>query len=83
MEFEWDQVKSETNLRDRGFRFDFAALIFEGPVIERIDARRDYGAVGEAILLVVYTDRDEARRIISARRAGQRERAEWRLFASR
>jgi uncharacterized protein len=65
-------------------------LIFGGPVIERIDARKDYGgirvraigAVGADILLVIYTDRKERRRIISARLANQKEREEWRSFAN-
>ncbi len=91
MQFEWDQAKSDRNLLERGFGFDFAALIFEGPVPERVDGRKDYselriralGAVGEAVLLLVYTDRDDARRNISARRANLKERKEWRSFANR
>jgi len=87
MVFEWDPKKSEANLRDRGFDFEFAALVFEGPTIEKEDRRRAYGekriaAIGLADgvhLTVVYTDRIEpegglVRRIISARRSNKRER---------
>ena len=82
MEFEWDEAKSERNLRERGFDFAYAAGIFEGLVIETIDDRLDYGeerviAIGEtggSVLVVVYTDRDGVRRIISARLANRRER---------
>lgn len=87
MRFKWDPEKSEANLRDRGFDFEFATLIFEGPTLEKVDRRKKYGetrviAVGIAggiALTVVYTDRpDEAggpvRRIISARRSNRRER---------
>jgi uncharacterized protein len=89
VDFEWDDVKSEKNLLERGFGFDFAALIFEGPVLERVDTRRDYGearvqAIGEVdgyILFAVYTDRGETRRIISARMANSKERAAWLSFA--
>jgi uncharacterized DUF497 family protein len=82
MEFEWDDRKSQANLFRRGFGFDFAARIFEGDVIERVDDRRDYGeerivalgCVDGEWLVVVYTWRGEARRIISARKASRRER---------
>jgi uncharacterized DUF497 family protein len=84
--FGWDRRKSAENLRLRGFDFGFAALIFEGPTLEREDQRRDYGerrvvAIGLAqgiALTVVFTDRAEAgvtvRRIISARLSNRRER---------
>jgi hypothetical protein len=84
--YAWDRGKSAQNLRDRGFDFDFATLIFEGPTLEREDNRRDYGerrvvAIGLAqgiALTVVYTDRAESgavvRRMISARSSNQRER---------
>lgn len=87
MRFSWDARKSTRNLRARGFDFEFATVIFEGPTLEREDSRRDYGerrviALGEAAgigLTVVYTDRagvgDEVvRRIISARVSSRRER---------
>lgn len=87
MRFGWDARKSVRNLRERGFDFEFATLIFEGPTLEREDSRRDYGerrviALGEASrigLTVVYTDRagvgdGVVRRIISARVSSRRER---------
>ncbi len=85
MIFEWDEAKSEANLQERGFGFEFAALIFEGPTLEQVDTRQDYGevrvqAIGEAdglVLFVVYTDRGETRRIISARLASSKERMQW------
>jgi uncharacterized DUF497 family protein len=84
--FAWDRRKSAENLRIRGFDFEFATLVFEGPTLEREDQRWDYGekravAIGLAqgiALTVVYTDRAEAgvvvRRIISARQSNRRER---------
>ena len=86
MRFAWDPRKSAQNLRFRGFDFEFATLIFEGPTLERADNRRDYGeqrvvAIGLAqgiALTVVFTDRAETgvvvRRIISARLSNRRER---------
>ena len=43
MRFVWDPAKSDANLRDRGFDFVFASLIFEGLTVEVEDRRRDYG----------------------------------------
>lgn len=91
MRFAWNPAKSEANLRARGFDFEFAARVFEGPTWEREDSRRDYGerrvlATGlvEGVeLTVCYTDRvppgsGVERRIISARRSNHRERqAYW------
>ena len=87
MRFGWDRRKSARNLRERGFDFEFAALIFDGPTLERDDTRRDYGerrviAIGLAqgfALTVIYTDRagtggEVVRRIISARLSNRRER---------
>ena len=34
--------KSERNLTDRGFDFEFATQIFDGRPLEREDTRRDY-----------------------------------------
>ena len=89
MRFSWDARKSEANLAERGFDFEFASLIFDGPTLERVDHRADYGesriiAIGLADglhLTVVYTDRssarETARRIISARRSDRRERTSY------
>ena len=84
--FAWDRKTSAQNLRFRGFDFEFATLVFEGPTLEREDNHRDYGeqrvvAIGLAqgiALTVVFTDRAETgvvvRRIISARLSNRRER---------
>jgi len=87
MRCSWDPAKSDANLRERGFDFEFASLVFDGPTLEQEDQRQDYGerrviAIGRADgleLTVVYTDRlDRAgsheRRIISARRSNRHER---------
>ena len=86
MRFGWDARKSDRNLRERGFDFEFASQVFDGPTLEREDTRRDYGeprviAIGRAdgiTLTVIYTDRAEAgekvRRIISARVSSRGER---------
>ena len=88
MVFEWDDAKSERNLLERGFGFDHAAAIFIGPTLEAVDNRRDYGEVrvqaigsaGDHILSVIYSDRGDVRRIISARLANRKEQKLWHTF---
>ncbi|MGH7126671.1 MAG: BrnT family toxin [Stellaceae bacterium] len=82
MKFEWDEEKAALNLGKHGLDFEFAKLIFAGPVLEGPDNRQDYGearlvAIGTVDgfeIVVVFTWREEARRLISARRANAKER---------
>ena len=85
MEFGWDDAKSAKNLRERGFGFDYAALVFLGRTLRKVDDRKDYGeerviAIGEIdgdLYTVCDPDRGDVRRIISARRAHRKERTLW------
>jgi uncharacterized DUF497 family protein len=89
MEFGWDPAKHEKNLQERGFGFDYAARIFEGPTIEAADNRREYGetrvkAIGSVegrVITVIYTDRPGLRWIITAWPASRQERRIWRSHA--
>jgi uncharacterized DUF497 family protein len=84
--FEWDEAKSRKNFRERGFDFEFATRIFDGPRIEEEDFRKNYGErrivatgkIEDGIFVVVYTRRGESRRIISARPAKRNERDDYR-----
>jgi uncharacterized protein len=86
MVFEWDAAKNAANLEKHGIDFEDAIGIFDGPVLERTDDRRDYGdqrivafgVVEDRELAVVYTIRGTHRRIISARRADRNELKEYR-----
>ena len=82
MEFEWDEVKSEACFRQRGFDFAYAARAFFDPDrLVHADTRRLYGedryqllgTIEQRLFVVVYTPRKDAMRIISARKANQRE----------
>ena len=90
--FEWNEAKSEKNLAERGFDFEYACRIFSGDIIEWDDTRRDYGerrviAIGEVdeeVYVIVYASREQVRRIISERPASRRERdAYHKAFADR
>lgn len=70
MEFEWDETKSETCFQERGFDFAYAAQAFFDP--HRL-IREDLRRIDSRIFVVVYTPRANATRIISARKANNRE----------
>jgi len=82
LEFEWDDTKAAENVRDHGVSFAHAVRTFCDPfAVEWIDLREDYGEeriillgmIANQILTVVYTERAERIRIISARRATKNE----------
>ncbi len=84
MQFEWDDDKNQRNIEKHGVSFELAVGIFEGPRLERIDDRQDYGETriislgivsNVVVLTVVHTDRAGRTRLISARRASRKERA--------
>lgn len=82
MVFEWNEGKSERNARDRGLPFSLARRLFDGPVVEAVDLRdwdevrvKAFGVIDGRGYVVVYTDRDGVRRIISFRDASRSERA--------
>ena len=82
MNFEWDESKSEACFRERGFHFAYAARAFFDPErLVRADTRYGYGEerfellgkIESRLFVVIYTFRYETMRIISARKANQRE----------
>jgi len=82
LSFEWDDEKADENYDKHGVSFELAKLVFEDLLaVERIDDRHDYGEerfilIGMAraeVLFVVYTEREERIRLISARRATKQE----------
>jgi uncharacterized DUF497 family protein len=80
--FSWDVDKNRANVRRHGIAFQDAARIFDGPTVERVDDRFHYGEVriyaiglvNGVEITVIYTDRENARHIISAWRAEPHER---------
>jgi uncharacterized DUF497 family protein len=90
MTYTWSLAKNRRNTTRHGIAFEDAARIFEGPTLERVDDRFDYGEirvyaigiVNGIEITVIYTDasRNE-RRIISAWKAERHEReAYWKVF---
>ena len=83
MRITFDPAKRAVTLTERGLDFALAGLIFEARHMTRIDDRQDYGeprfvSVGRLandVVVVVWTPRGKARRIISMRKANGREKA--------
>ncbi|HEY5498453.1 MAG TPA: BrnT family toxin [Syntrophales bacterium] len=82
MKFAWDADKNDTCFKERGFDFAYTLRAFLDPKrIVRKDTRWSYGedryqmlgAIEHRVFVVVYTIRSSAIRIISARKANQRE----------
>ncbi len=82
----FDPTKRQKTLGERGLDFADAALVFAGVYTADPDDRRDYGetrfiSAGRLrgrIVVLVWTPREGARRIISMRYAHDREEARWR-----
>jgi len=81
--FTWGSDKNLINVRRHRIAFADAVRIFEGPTVERVDDRFDYGEVrvyaiglmNGIEITVIYTDRNsDERHIISAWRAEPHER---------
>ncbi len=86
IEFEWDDDKAAENLAVHDVAFRKAALVFFDPFsTEEIDNRADYGedrfiriGISEGqLLMVVYTERQDTIRIISARKANRYEKENY------
>ena len=81
MKFEWDARKRASNILKHGLDFADVPQVFDSPMLNRIDDRRHYGEVRHLgmgsldgrVVLVVYTLRGNTIRIISMRKANERE----------
>ena len=83
MKFEWDENKNTINKQKHGLDFETAALVFNDERrIEIYDVEHSteedrYNTIGlvKDVLFVVYTERREKIRLISARLATPTERS--------
>ncbi len=84
LRFEWDEDKARRNIEKHSVSFEEAATVFGDPLSLTIDDplhSRDedrFVTIGESIsrgvLVVVHTERGDAIRIITARKATPHER---------
>lgn len=85
--FEWDPAKADSNLTKHGISFDEASTVFADALAQVLpEPGRNRGEdcaimMGHSdrgrLLIVVFTERGERIRIISARVATRRERREY------
>lgn len=86
--FEWDLAKAATNRRKHGVSFSEATTVFLDPLAATAsDPRTEdvaevrYATIGYSmqgrLLIVAHCERDEAIRIISARKPTRRERTDY------
>jgi len=89
MNFEWDEVKNETNIQRHAIDFADVPALFNTLLLTELDDRFDYGEnrwlsiglLGQVVVVVVWTDRDvDTIRIISARKANSNERKRYEAY---
>ena len=87
MEIEFDFEKRDKTLKERGLDFSHAVEVFAGVHYTGQDTRMGYaedrfitvGTLKSRLVVLVWTPRGEIRRIISMRKANEREKA---IYAS-
>ncbi len=85
MNFEWDEQKRQTNIRDHAIDFYRAAKIFRNPTYEDEDFIDEFGeqryrAIGQwegNFMVVIYVWRGDSIRIISAWKASSYDREKY------
>ena len=83
--FEWDDAKNKINKIKHGINFKTAARVFSDPYLlaeydeeHSIDEER-WKVIGmvDDVLFVIYTNRSDRTRLISARKATEQERRRY------
>ena len=86
MRITFDPIKRDLTLQVRGLDFADAETVFAGPTATIEDDRLDYGEIRYAtagflegrLVQIIWTPRDDSRRVISMRHVHADEAALWR-----
>lgn len=86
MDIEFDETKRQEALSRRGLDLADAGLVFAGPTLTFPDVRADYGEVRNLtvgylrgrMVIICWTPRGRAYRIISMRKTNERETRSYR-----
>ena len=82
MDFEWDDAKARSNQEKHGISFGEAIAVFADPEVITLDGsrqedgevrRKAIGRIEGKLFVLVFTEREGAIRVISARRASRNE----------
>jgi uncharacterized DUF497 family protein len=87
MRITFNRAKRGQTLRERGIDFNDARHVFAGRTMDRKDDRADYGEVrmqtvgylDGRMMMIVWTQRGIARRIISMRKCNAKEQKKFRV----
>ena len=86
IQFEWDDAKERENNRKHGIDFETACEVFFDPFLYVVEVSDELGEIREAVigltigwrlLYVVYTERGNVLRVISARPVVAAERKHY------
>ena len=87
LEFEWNAAKAAGNRKKHGVSFAEASTVFGDPLARLVDDPRHSAAEERLVLIghsrrgrllaVMFTERGQAIRLVSARRATSSERIEY------
>lgn len=85
MEFEWDEVKRQSNVHKHKIDFIGIDQVFEGETVTILDDRFDYGEerfitfglLDGRVVVIAHTETDEVIRIISVRKATKHEESNY------
>jgi len=85
MKFEWNKDKNKSNIKKHGLDFSDAFLCFESPYLCSEDTRSDYqekrfiaiGTIEGRVVVAVFAKRKNKTRIISMRKANEREKKKY------
>ncbi|HEY0586349.1 MAG TPA: BrnT family toxin [Pseudoduganella sp.] len=85
MDITYDPSKDRSNQQKHGVSLAEASDMDWDTALERLDARDDYGEdryqalgfIGDRLYCAVYVDREDGRRMISLRKANNREYKEY------
>ena len=83
MKYDWDEAKNQTNIEKH--QIDFSEILdfeWDEAVVRRSDRFQEQrwlaiGYLGDRLIVVVFTDRGDIRRIFSVRVASNSERGEY------
>jgi uncharacterized protein len=87
MRITFNRAKREQTLRERGIDFEDAKYVFAGRTVDQEDDRADYGEVrmqtvgylNGRMMMIVWTQRGVARRVISMRKCNAKEQKKFRV----
>ena len=85
MQVSYDPIKRQRTLQERGLDFEDAVSVWAGLHFDQVDNRKDYGEVRiisigmieRRMVVLVWTERNGVRHVISMRKANEREQRRY------